>query len=185
MTTVDVVLALLESAQYEVLPRPLVVAGSKFDFDAAARGTGTSHDLVVVADAGTDGRRLTRLISGLNRALDQAQSRQPVSLVLIGAGQNGHLATELERHARVLTLDSTELDEDGIRRAIAVLLPLTLPSASALSGNPLEEVASKLGVSLTAEHQQFIDAAQLGQAEVEKTLRGFVDVAASGEQSET
>jgi len=185
MTTVDLVLAMLESAHYEVLPRPLVVAGSKFDFDAAASGTGTSHDLVVVADVGQNAGRLTRLISGLNRTLDQAQSRRPVSLVLIGAGQHGHLATELGRHARVLTLDSTEPNEDEIRRAISVLLPLKLPSASALSGNPLEEVASKLGASLTAEHQQFIDAAQLGRAEVEMALSDFVGVAAAGEESAT
>ena len=48
MPGVEAVLEVLESAGFERLPKPLVVAGTSFDFDAAVKGTGTSHDLVVV-----------------------------------------------------------------------------------------------------------------------------------------
>lgn len=70
-TTIEVVLGILEGSGFERLPRPLVVDGSTFDFDAAARGTGLSHDLVVVSSAATAPKRLLRLLSGLSRVLDQ------------------------------------------------------------------------------------------------------------------
>ncbi|HZJ48386.1 MAG TPA: hypothetical protein VFD97_05050, partial [Acidimicrobiia bacterium] len=58
---VEVVLNVLETAGFERLPKPLVVAGTSFDFDAAARGTKVSHDLVVVAASEMAPRRLVRL----------------------------------------------------------------------------------------------------------------------------
>ena len=45
MADISDVLAVLESAGFGKLPKPLTVVGTEFDFEAAARGTGTSHDL--------------------------------------------------------------------------------------------------------------------------------------------
>ena len=173
---VDAVLAVLESAGFERLPKPLVVAGSTFDFDAAVMGTGVSHDLVVIASSTTESRRLVRLLSGLGRTLDQADSAHPVSLVLLGEPPDGHALADLERHARVLLVPIDPADKQ-IRQAVAVLLPLTLPSAAAQGGDPLTEVITMLGSTHSAEHQELIDTAPIGPGAVRESLRRYIDAA--------
>jgi hypothetical protein len=180
---VETVLGVLEEAGFERLPKPLVVAGSSFDFDAAARGTGVSHDLVVVAASPKEPRRLVRLLSGLSRTLDQAESRRPVSLVLLGEQLNGSTGADLERHARVLTIESAEPGPDDVRQAVAVLMPLALPSAATTGREPLAEVAHALGRAMSQEHQALVEAARIGPDEVRETLRRFVDAGATGEEA--
>lgn len=174
-SAIETVLRVLEGAGFERLPKPLVVAGSTFDFDAAARGTGVSHDLVVVATSPTDPRRLVRLLSGLSRTLDQAKSRRPVSLVLLGDPLHASAIADLEQYARVLTLETSDPDQDQVHRAIAVLTPLRLPSADSRGRDPLAEVAAAIGSSLSEEHQALIEAARIGPNEVRETLRRYID----------
>jgi hypothetical protein len=180
----ETVLGVLEEEGFERLPRPLVVAGSTFDFDAAARGTGVSHDLVVVAKLRSEPRRLVRLLSGLSRTLDHAESSRPVSLVLLGDQPDGPTLSDMERYARVLPILKSDPSPDEVRKAVAVLLPLELPSATARGRDPLAAVAALLGRSMTAEHQAFIDASRIGPDEVREELRRFIDRAASGEPNE-
>jgi hypothetical protein len=71
---IDTVRGVLQTAGFVQLPKPLIVADSSFDFDAAVLGTGVSHDLVVVASGGSAPKRLARLLSGLSRTLDQVES---------------------------------------------------------------------------------------------------------------
>lgn len=181
---VETVLGVLETVGFERLPKPLVVAGSTFDFDAAARGTGVSHDLVVVATNTRAPKRLVRLLSGLSRTLDQAESRRPVSLVLLGDEVDGATSTDLERHARVLTIESGDPEADQVRRAIAVLMPLALPSTTSRGRDPLTEVAETLGSALSKEHRALVDAAKVGPEEVRDALRRFVEAAANGVSDE-
>lgn len=181
---VETVLDVLETAGFERLPKPLVVAGSSFDFDAAARGTGVSHDLVVVATSPSSSRRLVRLVSGLSRTLDQVESRRPVSLVLLGERLDGSTTADLERHARVLSIESGDPTPDNVRRAVAVLMPLEIPTATRQGRDPLGEVAELLGSSVSSEHQAFLEAARIGAEEVRETLRGYVDSAAAGTPDE-
>jgi hypothetical protein len=181
---VETVLDVLETAGFERLPKPLVVAGSSFDFDAAARGTGASHDLVVVAVSPQAPRRLVRLLSGLSRTLDQAESRRPVSLVLLGELLDSSSSADLERHARVLTIESSDPGPEEVHRAVAVLLPLALPSASSQGRDPLAEVAETLGSSLSEDHQAFLEAARVGPDEVRETLRRYVEAAVNGAPDE-
>ena len=61
---VETVLAILASEGFEPLPKPLVVDGAIFEFDAAATGTGVSHDLVVVGGQDADAERLTPVALG-------------------------------------------------------------------------------------------------------------------------
>ncbi|MDQ1551369.1 MAG: hypothetical protein QOD50_791, partial [Actinomycetota bacterium] len=136
-TAVETVLQVLEDAGFERLPKPLVVAGSSLDFDAAVKGTGASHDLVVLATSNTPASHLVRLLSALSRTLDQVDSRRPVSLVLLGSGVDAQAMISLEQHSRVLTIDSAAPDPDEIRRAIAVLLPLNLPNGQSAGRPPL------------------------------------------------
>lgn len=177
----EIVLDVLESEGFERLPKPLVVAGTKFDFDAAARGTGVSHDLVIVATGIPSSRRLVQLLSGLTRTLDQVQSRRPVSLVLIGAPPDESTAADLERHARVLAVTEEAPTEDDVRRAVSVLLPLSLPSTSSHGREPLDEVIVKLGSKLTDEHHRLIEGARVGPEAVREALRQFVDAGAQGD----
>lgn len=174
--TVETVLDVLEGAGFERLPRPLVVGGSAFDFDAALRGTGLSHDLVVIASAETSSRRLLRLLSGLGRVLDQLGSRRPVTLVLVGQSSEASLVADLEQHARVLAVDGQSPLEQ-VRRALAVLLPLTLPASSASSSDPLATLAAVLGPTATAEHEALVRAAGDGPDAVREALRQYIDAA--------
>lgn len=172
---VEVVLEVLESAGFERLPRPLVVAGSAFEFDAAASGTGVSHDLVVVASMPPSSRRLVRLLSGLSRTLDQVDSRRPVTLVLLGDALDRATIADLERYARVLTIETHKPQSADVREAVAVLLPLVLPSTASRGRDPLAEVAIALGNDISAEHQVLIDAAEGGPDEVREALRRYID----------
>ena len=178
---IETVLAVLQDAGFERLPDPLVVADSAFDFDAAVTGTGVSHDLVVVATSPSTPRRLVRLLSGLSRTLDHLDSRRPVTLVLLGGQPDRSVVTDLERHARVLTIESRHPDPDEARQAIAVLLPLTLPSAASRGRDPLTEVAEFLRPAPSRDHLALIEAATVGPDAVRESLRRYIDGAALGE----
>ncbi len=180
---VETVLGVLEANGFERLPRPLVVAGSSFDFDAAVRGTGPSHDLVLVATRDTTSQRLSRLLSGLGRTLDLVQSRRPVTLVLVGALDESFVRMDLERHARLLAIDSESPSAQAVRDAIAVLLPLELPAAARQGREPLDEVVSALGTKLSAEHHQLIANASIGASAVREGLRDFIDRGIRDEQA--
>jgi hypothetical protein len=176
----DRVVAVLERGGYQRLPKPLTIAGTEFDFEAAARGAQRSHDLVLVATDRVPAFRLQRLVAGLARSLDLAQSRRPITLVIAGelaAADKG----ELERHARVLRIDAADPSEDQIEQAVAVLLPLDLPNAVIMHGrNPLNEVMAALGAgSASAEHIALVRAASGGADEVRETLRNYVNAGAA------
>ncbi|WAJ44599.1 hypothetical protein OK015_26400 [Mycobacterium sp. Aquia_216] len=182
---VESVLRVLEDEGFERLPKPLVVAGSSFAFDAAVKGTGVSHDLVVLAANDASKDRLVRLLSALSRTLDQVESRRPVTLVLLGqAAVDARTMVSLEQHSRVLIIESDAPRPDEIRSAVAVLLPLTLPTEQSLAKPPLAVVAGHLGAALSDEHQKFIDAARVGPDEVREWLRTYIDDAVEGASGE-
>lgn len=176
MTSVQGVLAVLEDAGFERLPKPLTIVGTEFDFEAAARGTRTSHDLVVVATEQVPRMRLQRLVAGLARSLDLAASRRPVSLVLVG-GVTASDRNELERYARVLPIASTTPDVAEIEEAVAVLLPLKLPNADLIHGSdPVNEVMAVLTpLKATSDHTALIRAAADGPDAVREALRRYAN----------
>ena len=176
-TAVELVLAELESAGFQRLPRPLVAGGAVFDFDAAVTGTGVSHDLVVVGGQGADSVHLVQLLSGLNRSLDRFASRRPVSLVLIGSRPEPGTLAELEDNARVMVIEGELPEPADIRSAIAVLLPLHLPSTTQEVVDPLDELVADLGRSESDEHRAIIDAARIGPDAVQETFRRYLDEA--------
>lgn len=170
------VIEVLERAGFERLPRPLSVAGTQFDFEASARGTSTSHDLVVVSTDEVPMRRLQRLVAGLARSLDLAGSRRPLSLVFLGEVQASERA-QLERYARVLPIASNTPSYAEIEEAIGVLLPLRLPTADLLHGSdPVDEVMAALGrENVTPDHLFLIRAASEGAGAVRDKLRHYAD----------
>ncbi|HTN99655.1 MAG TPA: hypothetical protein VL068_03170 [Microthrixaceae bacterium] len=183
-TAIETILEVLEEEGFERLPKPLVAAGTAFDFDAAARGTGVSHDLVVIATSAPSSRRLVQLLSGLTRTLDQVQSRRPVSLVFVGEPPGEPTAADLERHARVLPITTEVPTADEVRRAISVLLPLSLPPTSQQGHEPLDEVAASLGTKLSDEHRHLIEEARIGPEAVRDALREYIDAGARGDSTE-
>ena len=176
MNGIETVLSVLEGGGYRRLAKPLTVAGTQFEFEAAASGTATSKDLVIVATGELPSHRLRRLVAVLARSLDVAQSTRPVTLMVLGGLTAGDRA-ELERHARVLTLDDQDPTVEQARQAAAVLLPLDLPTVSVSGRDPIGEVVEALGRHLTDEHMSLVDAAVHGPARVEAALRAFVDAA--------
>lgn len=183
--SVQDVMAVLERAGFERLPKPLSVAGTEFDFEAAARGTHPSHDLVLVATDQVQRPRLQRLVAGLARTLDLAESRRPMSLVLIGEVSSND-RTELERYARVLLIDNDTPDVVEIERAVAILLPLKLPTDELMhGGDPINEVMAALGPQATSEHITFVKAADDGPEGVREALRKFANEGAGWSDEET
>lgn len=176
MNSVREVLSVLEHAGFERLPKPLTIAGTEFDFEAAARGTKTSHDLVLVATDQVPRPRLQRLVAGLARSLDLAASRRPVSLVLVG-GVAASDRIGLERYARVLPIASTTPDVKEIREAVAVLLPLKLPNAALVHGSdPVNEVMAALGPLITTpDHVALVQVAADGPDAVREVLRQYAN----------
>ena len=176
MTSVQRVLEVLESAGFERLSKPLKIVGAEFDFEAAARGVKTSHDIVLVATGQLPTRRLQRLVAGLARSLDLAASRRPVSLVLLGRiGAPDRI--ELERYVRVLSIESDKPNVAEIEEAIAVLLPLKLPRAEIIHGSdPINEVMAELGpLKTTSDHIALISAAANGAEAVTEELRRYAN----------
>lgn len=178
MSSIQDVLSVLEDAGFKRLPRPLTIVGTEFDFEAAARGTGTSHDLVLVATDQVHPRRLHRLVAGLARSLDLASSRRPVSLVLLGA-INAADKIQLERYARVLSVGSSSPSRSDIEEAVAVLLPLKLPNADLVHGSdPVNEVMAVLASSRDMSEQiVLVRAAADGPEVVRETLRRYANAA--------
>lgn len=179
MTSVQDVLTVLESAGFERLPKPLTVVGTEFDFEAAARGTNTSHDLVLVATEEVPLRRLQRLVAGLARSLDLAASRRPVSLVHLG-GISASNRIELERYARVLGIASATPSIEEIEEAVAVLLPLKLPNADLVHGSDsINEVMAVFGqLKATSERIALVKAAVDGTDAVCEALRRYMNAGA-------
>ncbi|WP_314645682.1 hypothetical protein [uncultured Microbacterium sp.] len=183
MSSVQDVVSVLERAGFERLPKPLTVVGTEFDFEAAARGTKTSHDLVLVATDDVPGRRLQRLVAGLARSLDLAESRRPVSLVLLGniAATN---RSELERYARVLPIVTPTPSTQEITDALAVLLPLNLTPTELLHGSdPINEVMAVLGpLKATSDRIALVRAASGGADAVREVLRRYANEGAGWQE---
>ena len=172
---VQFVLEELKSLGFSELSMPLHVGGVEFGFEAGAVGTGVSHDLVLLATEATPDKRLVRLTAGLGRALDHLGSRRPVTLIYIGDALSPLSQDQLERNARLLSVRAKETDEARIRQAIAVLMPIELPTRQQNGSEPIGEVKRVLGHDLTAEHLYLIRAAQGGSTAVRNALREYID----------
>ena len=182
--SVQEVMNILNRAGFAPLPKPLTVAGTEFDFEAAARGTHPSHDLVLVATDQVQRLRLQRLVAGLARSLDLAASRRPMSLVIIGDVTPAD-RLELERYARVLHIETSTPNTVQIERAVAVLLPLKLPTAELVHGSdPINEVLLVLGPSASREHFALVKAAADGSEAVRETLRRYANEGAGWSDDE-
>lgn len=180
---VATVMAVLAEDGYKAHKRPLVVAGSEFDFEAAAVGTGTSHDLVLVASDQMPPSQVRRLVTAVARSLDVAASKRPITLVYLGALTAAEKA-DIERFARVLVVLSPDPTQSEVEAAVAVLLKLRLPAAALHGREPMDEVRRALGTA-TPEQQRLLAAATGGAERVREALREFVNEALGIQDGDT
>lgn len=173
MSGIDAVMVVLAEHGFKRRPRPLEVAGTKFDFEAAAVGTKRSHDLILVAGSEIAPGRLLRMVRSVARGLDIGESKRPMTLVLVGSVATP-AKTELEEVARVLTV-SGDPTHDEVKTALAVLLPLrTVHEAGQRGLDPLEEVRVH-AAKWNPDFEQFMSAARHGQSAVENALSRYVN----------
>ena len=126
---IERVAAILQTGSFKRLVPPLNIAGVKVDVPAAFVGTGKSPDLVIVGDTAFDTpKRLLQTIDSIGRALDIAESRRPLTLVVVGPRPGPEFLRAMTRFARVLPVGD-DSDEASLRNWLAALLPLALPPA--------------------------------------------------------
>lgn len=173
MSGVDTVMDVLEEHGFARRPRPLEVARTKFDFEAAAVGTKRSHDLIIVAGAEIEPSRLQRMVESVARGLDIGESKRPLTLVLIGPGAVPARAG-MEEVARVLMV-SADPTKAEVEDALAVLLPLRAAVGGGDRGlDPLDEVRV-YATNWNQDFDEFMHAARRGQAAVEEALSRYVN----------
>lgn len=176
---VERVVTLLGEGSYEPLAQPVTVAGIPFDFSAVL-AVNSSLDLVVVVDTFTerDIVGIRRRVEGLCRALDLAESRRPLTVVLVGPHAVPELQLGLTRVARVLVAGVSD-DERALRDALAVLLPLDLATTA-----EIPESWRSARDRLLSEHPDagnLLEAAKRGSDEVTKVTRRYLLAEPSGE----
>jgi len=163
--------ATLHAAGFRRLVVPLEISGAEFSFDAAFAGTGVSQDLVLVGGIGVLPEALVGLLAGLNRVLDRTASRRPVSLVLLGQRPDAFTLRRLEERARVLAANTTEPTAAELANALAVLLPLRLPSPTTLASDPVGQLRKRLGTRAGTVEEALIAAISDGPDGVREALR--------------
>jgi hypothetical protein len=128
---VDLVTGVLTEAGYKTLEQPIIVGGIPFEATAVL-AKDTWLELIAIIDTvlESDTVALRAKIEGLGRALDLVGSRRALTVILVGPRGSQTLDGELKNVARVLSVTAGRGDEDELRDALAVLLPLDLASAS-------------------------------------------------------
>lgn len=141
---VERVASLLLESGYVQLESPINIAGVPFEFDAVFVGGDRAHDIVVVVDMVLNSdRRVRQRIDALGTALDVVGSLRPVSVVTVGPPPAHDVLEMMSRVARVLVVGA-DGQEATIRGALAVLLPLEVPTATSTSSEPFRAVTAWL-----------------------------------------
>ncbi len=181
----------LELAGYARLVTPFRVASVDFEFTAALRGSdGRGLDLILIFDTATgeygdrDAARVRQRVEALSRALDIAQSRYVLTIILAGAVLQGDIEA-LSTTCRVLSVESVSLDADAMPVSaleaealddqIRVLLPLDLRPAEGEEisgkGDAIDELLAALPEGRNEELIRSVVSASLqGDAAVTKAL---------------
>jgi hypothetical protein len=167
----------LGAAGYRPLVAPLTIGGVPFDVTRAYAAGAGFLDLVIVVDA-TEGsskqfQRGYWLIERIARALDQAESRRPLTVVVLHDEAAARVNTEdFLRLGRVLLLT----DPARVEVELAPMLPIVLePSAEAFA-DPLEDLLKRhSGGQDGSSKAALIEAAKVSAESVESRLLGWID----------
>jgi hypothetical protein len=175
---VERVVQLLAANEYVHLGEYLNVGSVRFDFSAVLVGARRASDLIVVADTldGPTDSHLRRAIAALARALDLAESRRSMTLIVVGPRPSEISLRELARVSRILLVGTPTGDsaDESIRGTLAVLLPLDLPVGGATTSSPLELVRAQLPEIDPSILDAFFVAAPSGTESVRAALRNEI-----------
>jgi hypothetical protein len=141
------VVSMLSDAGYRTVAMPMAISNVAFEFPAALIGTGRSQDLIVVMDSSVDAEtRIRQKIEALARALDVAQSRRPLTVVLTGRRPSQPLLEALTRVCRVLPTEPLPSGASGqvLRDKLAVLLPLDIVGMAQTIADPHAELGDRV-----------------------------------------
>lgn len=180
---VEEVVSLLIESGYIPFPRPAVIASIPFDFPAVFASEDTGPGIVVVVDTveETDKRMLQKLVA-FARALDVAQSRRSVTIVIVGPTPASPVTDELSRLGRVLvvTIDGDRDSEEQIRDVLASLLPLVVPPLASALNDPFIPITDWLDQPGNDELRSLVEAATFGDKAVVSALARALESAIGG-----
>lgn len=179
---VALVVDLLQSSGYAVLPTPIAVGGVPFDFDAVLVGNRRAFDLVVVADTVLDKTsRLRQKVEALARALDIVGSHRPLTLVTVGPPPSSVEINEISRVCRVLAAPTSASMPEALHDALAVLLPITPPPTSDGKSSPIEQLESWLSTQRDRSHlRELLDSTAKGSEGVTDALLRYLRAPLAG-----
>lgn len=166
----------LDEAGYRRIDGPLIVSGVPFEVVRAYTAGPGFLDLVVVLDAteGSDNRIRHGywLIERIAQALDQTQSRRPLTAVVLHDPAAARVPTEdFIRLGRVLLVT----EPDKVAAQLAPILPIVLESSTELGRDPLDVLLSHNKSGKDGEAKAaLIQAARSSQGEVESVLAGWI-----------
>lgn len=167
----------LGEAGYLALDGPLTVGGVPFDVTRAYAAGPGFIDLVVVVDA-TEGttKQLQRgywLVERIARALDQAESRRPLTVVLLHDELAARVNTEdFLRLGRVLLVTAP----DKVSVELAPILPIVIEPTAETGPDPLDQLARRHGGGQDGPRKvELIEAAKLGSEQVQSRLLKWID----------
>lgn len=172
LTPTGRIVGTLESVGYKRVPPPLAIAGLTFDFQAVFLGDERSLDLILVADMAFDNQQtLLRSVEGVARTLDVIRSKRPITLVLAGPKPNAEVLEAMSRVCRVLSISSAKSEDpdSAVRNSLAVLLPLKIPSASAVTAEPMGQVGQR-SLTIDPEIRKLIGTSLRGADTVQSEL---------------
>lgn len=135
------VVAVLRSNGYAPLARSQTIGGVALEVEGLWEGPKATLDLSLVGDRPSSREDVLRLhwrVQSLARALDAAQSRRTLTVILVGIGSTDQRTSDLLELARLLVVDGSL----PVPRMLAPLLPLRLPATAATELDGLDEVAS-------------------------------------------
>ncbi|MCM3555222.1 hypothetical protein M3697_08895 [Janibacter melonis] len=167
----------LGAAGYRPLAAPLTIGGVPFDVTRAYAAGAGFLDLVIVVDA-TEGsskqfQRGYWLIERIARALDQAESRRPLTVVVLHDEAAARVNTEdFLRLGRVLLLT----DPARVEVELAPMLPIVLEPTAEAFADPLEDLLKRhSGGQDGSSKAALIEAAKASAESVESALLGWIE----------
>lgn len=175
---VERVVTFLRQAEFRLLPAPLVIHQSKFEFSAVMMGPGEASDIVLIADTvNTKDVDLVRRIQGVARALDLARSRNPLTAVLVGPRPVPENVTKLMQVCRVLPVGTIPSGHDEaaahLTNWLAVLTPLDQIDTDGVVADPMAALAARIG-NLSVDVQQLTRHVSEGAVAVEAAVNDLL-----------
>lgn len=178
---VEIVLRLLEDANFQRIQTPLATGGATFKFDAAATGAKASHALVLVSKLNGSSDQPSRLLSRLALTLDRLRSKRPISLILIGERPERSELAKMERLARVLIVETNNPTAEQLRKAVAVLLPIENLEFADAPKDLLHELDEAVPPESTSAHESLLEEAQGDIDKIKAWLEDYLNKSYDGE----